>query len=101
MPLGIHEDIHNCLTHRRVSLPDMLMLIVKGKILLFQSTSKQLIDAYVKEVRSLLELAVPVWHCSISKSQCQKIERVQKVAIRIILKENYQNYDRALEISDT
>ena len=44
-------------------------------------TKTQLIDAYVKEVRSLLELAVPVWYSSISKIQSQKIETVQKAAL--------------------
>ena len=42
---------------------------------------KELIDAYVKEVRSILELAVPVWHSGISLEQETKIERVQKSAL--------------------
>ena len=36
-----------------------------------------------------------VWHSSITEGQVLEIERVQRVALRIILK--YVNYDKALE----
>ena len=42
-------------------------------------------DVYVKEIRSLLELAVPAWHSGLTKQQAADIERVQKVALYIIL----------------
>ena len=38
-------------------------------------------DVYVKEIRSLLELAVPAWHSGLTKKQSGDIERVQKVAV--------------------
>ena len=44
-----------------------------------------ILDVYTKEVRSLLELAVPVWHSGLNKLQSAQIERVQKTAFRIIL----------------
>ena len=37
----------------------------------------QLLDVYTKEVRSLLELAVPVWHSSLTRLQSAQIERIQ------------------------
>ena len=39
-----------------------------------------LLDVYSKEVRSILEFAVPVWHSSISQKNSHDIERVQKIA---------------------
>ena len=42
-------------------------------------------DVFTKEVRSLLELAVPVWHSGLTKHQAAQIERGQKTALRIIL----------------
>ena len=42
-------------------------------------------DVYVKEIRSLLELAVPAWHSGLTKKQTADIERVQKVAVKVIL----------------
>ena len=44
-----------------------------------------LVDVYKKEVRSLLEIAVPAWHSGLTDSQSQEIERVQKVAMSILL----------------
>ena len=40
---------------------------------------------YVKEIRSVLELALPAWHSSLTLKQNADIERVQRVALYIIL----------------
>ena len=42
-------------------------------------------EVYTKEIRSLLELAVPAWHSGLTYKQSSDIERVQKVAVKIIL----------------
>ena len=42
-------------------------------------------DVYIKEIRSLLELAVPAWHSGLTQKDSTDIERVQKVALYIIL----------------
>jgi hypothetical protein len=39
----------------------------------------------MKKVRSILEMAVPVWHPALSHSDSAQIEHVQKAALRIIL----------------
>ena len=44
-----------------------------------------LLDFYLKEVRSLLEYGVPVWHSGLSRKLSEKIESVQKLCIKIIL----------------
>ena len=54
-----------------------------------------LFDAYKKEVRSILELAVPVWHSSLTKKQSQDIERVKKIAFKILLGPCYVSYKQA------
>ena len=55
----------------------------------------ELFDAYKKEIRSILEYAVPVWHSSITRKQSAQIESVQKLAFRMILKESYSSYKSA------
>ena len=40
-------------------------------------TQCELIDAYKKEVRSLLELAVPVWHSILTKDQSNQFDGMQ------------------------
>ena len=44
----------------------------------FKIELPKLADVYKKEIRSLLEYAVPVWHSSITVKQSNQIERVQK-----------------------
>ena len=44
-----------------------------------------LVDVYKKEVRSLVEIAVPAWHSGLTIKQVEDIERVQKVAMSVIL----------------
>ena len=44
-----------------------------------------ILDVYIKEIRSVLELAVPAWHSGLTIKQSADIERVQKVAVKIIL----------------
>ena len=48
-------------------------------------------------MRSLLELAVPVWHSGITLEQQIIIERVQKCALSVILGKGYISYDDALK----
>ena len=52
-------------------------------------------DVYTKEVRSVLELAVPVWHPGLTKQQSSDIERIQRISFKIILKGDYVNYKQA------
>ena len=55
----------------------------------------QLYDVYCKEIRSILEMAVPVWHAGLTKQQSKEIENVQKAAMKIILQGKYANYQLA------
>ena len=57
--------------------------------------SYKFFDVYTKEVRSLLELAVPVWHSGLTKHQSAQIERIQKAALHIILDDSYISYEVA------
>ena len=48
-------------------------------------------------IRSLLEQNVAVWHHSLTVDNSEELERVQKVALKIIWKENYLDYPKALK----
>ena len=61
----------------------------------FSLDTFQIFDVYVKEVRSLLEYAVPVWHSGLTKKQTNQIEKIQKIAFKIILGDDYISYDVA------
>ena len=53
-----------------------------------------ILDYYYKEVRVHLELAVPVWHSSLTRKLSDDIERVQRIAIGILVNKMEFSYNR-------
>ena len=62
-------------------------------------STEDLLNVYVLFIRSVLEYSCVVWHSRLTCDQSMKIERVQKICLRIILAEMYVSYDAALEMS--
>ena len=65
------------------------------------TSNLDLVDTYIKQVRSILEMACPacpVWHAALTKSDSRALERVQKSALAIILGEEYRSYDSAMDL---
>jgi hypothetical protein len=60
------------------------------------ANGEELLDVYIKQVRSVLELAVPVWHPSLTFLERSNIERVQKAAFYILIGNDYTTYQDAL-----
>ena len=56
----------------------------------------EMLDIYILYVRSVLEQSAVVWNTSITQEECIEIERIQKVSLRIIMKENYSIYENSL-----
>ena len=54
-------------------------------------------DIYQKEIRAVLEFAVPVWTGALTDRDSEKIENIQKKVFKIILKNRYSNYQDACE----
>ena len=65
----------------------------------FSVPLEDLVLIYILYIRSVVENSAVVWHSSLTKGQALEIERVQKVALRIILKHDYLNYENALKIT--
>ena len=63
----------------------------------FNLSKQELYDVYIKEIRSILELAVPVWHSGLTQKETKSIENIQKLAFKIILQTEYVNYHQACE----
>ena len=57
-----------------------------------------LISIYISFIRCVLEYCCVLWHSSLTQHQSNYIERVQKIALKIILGDEYHEYDQALEI---
>ena len=65
----------------------------------FNLPLSEMVEIYGLYIRSVVEQAAVVWHSSLTKGEQLDLERVQKVALRIILKDQYLNYIHALKIT--
>ena len=61
------------------------------------ANQKSLCAVYIKQIRCVLEMAVPAWNGSITLREKVQIERVQKCAFHIILGDSYNSYENALD----
>ena len=75
-----------------------LWILRRLKILDF--SKEELWDVFTKQIRPVLEYAVPVWHPGITQKESNQIERVQKCALHVILGDDYHSYGNALEVLD-
>ena len=64
----------------------------------FTTNKQHLKEIYMLNVRCKLEQAAPVWHHSITKSENGSLERVQRAAVRIIMRDKYKSYEDSLEV---
>ena len=56
-----------------------------------------LMHIFKSQVRGNLEYCFTLWHSSLTESDCNDIERVQKAAMKVILGTRYQGYEEALK----
>ena len=55
-----------------------------------------MVNIYILFIRSFLEQSSVVWHYDITEEEISDIERVQKVACKVILGQRYTDYPSAL-----
>jgi hypothetical protein len=68
------------------------------KLYKFDIPQEDLVMIYCQYIRSILEYNSNVWFSSISEEEKEDLERVQHVACKIILKDQYTDYTNALDI---
>ena len=73
-------------------------MIILKKLYKFQVNIQDLIHIYMIYIRSVLEQNSVVWSSAITCAESVSIERVQKCALRIILKNQYKDYSNALSV---
>ena len=74
----------------------MRMLHIAAK---FTRNREHLIQIYKTFIRSNLEFSSNVWHSSLTKENRQDLERVQKAALKVILRSEYKDYEEALKLT--
>ena len=60
----------------------------------------EMVNIYCLYIRSVAEQSSVVWGSSLTTGEENDLERIQKVALRIILGQNYSNYSNALYLTD-
>ena len=74
----------------------MRMLHLASK---FTRNKEHLVQIYKTFIRCNLEFSSSVWHSSLTHENKQDLERVQKSALKVILRNEYINYENALKLS--
>ena len=74
------------------------MIILKN-LFQFDVSTDDLVEIYTLYIRSVVEQSAVVWHSSLTKGEELDLERVQKVALRLILKDDYSSYAEALTVT--
>ena len=64
----------------------------------FTCNKSDLKKIYILQIRSKLEQSAVVWHSSLTQKCKNRLERVQKSALRLILGDQYSSYKNALEV---
>ena len=74
-------------------------MVMLQKLYEFNVPIEELVHIYILFIRSLVEYCCAVWHSSLREEDSSSIERIQKIALRMILKENYSDYPSALYLT--
>ena len=72
-------------------------MLILQKLYSFRVSTSDLVNIYILYIRSLLEQSCQVWHFSITEEEKIDLERVQKVACKVILRGDYETYPQALD----
>ena len=73
-------------------------MIILHKLYQFNVPDDEMVNIYILFIRSLLEQSCAVWHFDLNEEDVLDLERVQKVACKVILKDRYTSYTDALQI---
>ena len=74
-------------------------MIILRKLYAFNISDSDLVNnIYNLYIRSILEQNCQVWHYDITQEEKSDLERVQKVATKIILQDRYTDYNQALSL---
>ena len=71
------------------------MQLIK-KIICFNPPKEDLITIYISFIRSLLEQSCVVWNSMLTEQNINDLERVHKTVLKLILKNEYLDYNNAL-----
>ena len=71
-------------------------MIILNKLKSFNVSMEDMLTIYKLYIRSIVEQNCQVWHYSLTEEDQTHLERVQKVACKVILQQDYSDYEEAL-----
>ena len=75
-------------------------MTILRKLNQFKVSIEDMLKIYVLYIRSIIEQSSVVWSSSLTQQEENSLERVQKIALRIVYQENYISYENALQMSN-
>ena len=60
--------------------------------------TEQILDFYLKEIRPVAEHGVAIWSSGLTRIQVNELEKIQKIAFKIILEDSYISHEVACTI---
>ena len=75
-------------------------MVILHKIYAFNLPHFELVQIYVIFIRAVVEQSAVVWHAALTEEEHNTIERVQKVALKIIFNQDYIDYENELKLSN-
>ena len=86
-------------TNFLVTKANQRMMILR-KAVNFGASKEDLKQIYTSFIRSIVEQSTSVWNSSLSNKNIEDIERIQKSALKLILRQRYKTYENALNIME-
>ena len=71
-------------------------MILLRSILSFGASNTEMVHFWIVFCRSILEQCCELWHASLTQENKDDLERTQKTFVKLVLKNNYKNYEDAL-----
>ena len=95
--IWIDEDLNWSRNVKEICVKSFSRMSMITKLKYVGVRIEDLLDIYVKYIRSLTEYCSVAFHSSLTVEQSNKIERIQKTSLKVILTEMYVDYPSALE----
>ena len=97
--IWISDDLSWSRNCKEITIKAFSRLSMLTKLKYVGVSVEDLLDIYKLHIRSITEYCSVVFHSRLTKEESDKLERIQRVCLKIILGHMYIDYESALEMS--
>ena len=94
----VSEDLSSTRNCQEICIKSYSRLSMLTKLKYVGVSIEDLIDIYILYIRSLTEYCCVAYHSSLTIEESNKLKRIQKTSLKIILGYMYIDYESALEM---